>query len=159
MPMRLSSGLGRILGAGVLLVGLAGCRPDMSGPEAVVLPDLSGDWSYSAEEIRAAGMHGGGECAIDQVTLTLAPWRATGFFGRSDGGRLQCSGALTPLSTELPSYPIRRGGMVSHHIAFDFGNPEWRHQGYMEADTMWGTFLLRTGGAELTGTFKARRRR
>jgi len=144
--------------AGLVVILLAGCRPDITDPTAVELQDMSGEWEYAASQLRATGAPGAGECVIEEVTLTIAPWRATGFFGRSDGGRLRCTGALEPLSEALASYPVRRGGMVLHHIAFDFGTPDWRHQGFVDADSMWGTFALRSGGTELAGRFIARKR-
>jgi len=137
---------------------LVACRPDITDPTAVELRDMSGEWEYTATQLRATGAPGAGECAIEDVTLSIAPWRATGFFGRSEGGMMRCTGALEPLSTALASYPVRRGGMVLHHIAFDFGTADWRHQGFVDADSMWGTFVLRSGGADLTGRFIARKR-
>jgi hypothetical protein len=151
-----------IVGAGTLLLGLAACKPEIAAPSDVLpIPDLSGKWAYSATEIRATGVQGDGDCTIDQVTITLAPWRFNGFFGRSDGGRLQCSGDLAALSSPLPPYSIRRGGMllVSDFVLFWLGNHEWQHEGYLAGDSIAGTFFLRTGGADLVGNFKAKRQR
>lgn len=119
------------------------------------LPEVEGEWAYSAFDIRVVGQPSAARCEITGVTLELGPWRSEGFTGRTEGGRLECSGELSPLSTDLPSYPVRRGGSVLDFIAFDIGSPDWRHDGKIGADTMGGIFWIQQPAYRLEGRFKA----
>lgn len=143
-----------LLGALALITG---CSPDI--PTVVHnLPDVVGEWSYSATNITVVGRGGSARCEIEGVTLFIGPWRYSGFYGRSEGGRLNCTGNLRPLDGDLPSYPVRRGGAVAEFIAFDIGTPDWRHEGTLVRDTMSGNFRLRSGGVDLQGQFRVVRR-
>ena len=62
------------------LVG--GCAPDV--PTVVHnLPDVAGEWEYSASEIQIVGRGDSARCEIEGVTLVLGPWRDSGFYERS----------------------------------------------------------------------------
>lgn len=160
----------------VAAAALAGCRPDLTVPNPNRLPDLSGEWSYTASEIRLTGSTSGASCTIEGVTMKLGEWVDIGLFGRASEGTMRCTGELSPLSGPLPSYPVRRGGMVAHHIAFDFSDPGWRHEGFLShdtvkvvalgdtirrvvfTDTMSGRFRMRSAGVGFEGKFLAVRR-
>jgi hypothetical protein len=150
----------RALALAALALALPGCGEDplplLGGVPIVTgrLPDLSGEWAYEATELRVVGRSGGRGCTIEGMLLHLGPWRATGFYGRTEGGVLACQGDLAVLSGALPSYPVRRGGMVDDQVAFDIGTPDWRHQGRIVGDTMSGTLALRNGSLEMTGRFR-----
>lgn len=169
---------GRIACA-LLLLAASGCKPGLpSEPRGGELPDLSGEWSYAASDIRPAGSTASGSCSIEGVVLTLGPWRREGFSGRSSEGALRCSGDMSRFSGPLPSYPVRNGGMAfsTPWVAFDLGTPDWRHDGTLShdtvtlvvlgdtirrmsfGDTLRGSFRLRNGGVEMTGAFRAVRR-
>lgn len=167
----------RIASAVVLIGVLAGCRPDLTEPNPNRLPDLSGDWSYSASEIRLVGSSSGASCRIDGVVMTLGEWVDIGLFGRAKGGSLRCTGELEPFSGPLPELPVRRGGMLAHYIAFDFSGPDWRHEGALShdtvtvvalgdttrrvvfTDTMSGWFRMNSNGVRFDGKFRAVRRK
>jgi hypothetical protein len=154
----------RVLALAVLTLALAGCAeeplPLLGGVPVVTdrLPDLSGVWTYEATELQVVGRSGGRGCTIAGMLLHLGPWRATGFYGRTEGGVLVCQGDLAVLSGALPSYPVRRGGFVADQIAFDIGTPDWRHEGRIAGDTMSGTLVLRNGSLEMTGRFRVVRK-
>jgi hypothetical protein len=119
------------------------------------LPEVAGEWAYTASDIRLAGRPAGPACEITGMTLALGPWRPTGFFGRTSGGDLSCTGDLAPISGPLPSYPVRRGGAVLHFIAFDIGSEDWRHDGTISGDSMTGVFRLQQGSIRMEGNFLA----
>ncbi|MDQ3606994.1 MAG: hypothetical protein M3418_12520, partial [Gemmatimonadota bacterium] len=100
------------------------------------LPDLRGDWAYSATEIRVKGGNLPEECRIDGMRLTFGEWESKGLFGRSSGGQMLCSGTLASLSGQLPSYPIRDGGSVAQHFSFSIGTSDWLHTGFITHDTV-----------------------
>jgi hypothetical protein len=135
---------------------LSGCKPNLP-TEVNNLPDVAGEWSYAATDLQITGIPGA-RCGISGLTLLIGPWRYSGFYGRSVGGTLTCSGSLAPLSGPFESYPVRRGGAVAEHIAFDLGTPDWRHEGILAADTMSGIFRLNHSGLQMTGQFRAVRR-
>jgi hypothetical protein len=137
-----------------LALALTSCSvaPPLTGVEH---PDLQGEWSYGATDVQIVGRSGDRGCTIQGMALHLGPWRATGFYGRTEGGVLVCEGTLAVLNGALPSYPVRRGGMVSESIAFDIGTPDWRNEGTLRADTMSGTLRLTNGSLQLTGRFRA----
>lgn len=167
----------RIVAVALLAGALAGCRPDIAGPNPNRHPDVSGEWSYTATEMRMAGSASGASCSIEGMTMLLGEWVDVGFFGRASGGAMQCTGELSRFSGPLPSYPVRRGGMVHHYISFDLAGPDWRHEGALShdtvvvaafgdtirrvvfTDTMSGSFRMETGGIRFDGKFHAVRRR
>lgn len=156
---------------------LAGCSPDLTVPNPNRLPDLSGEWAYTASEIRLTGSTSGDSCTIEGVTMTLGEWVDIGTFGRTSEGVMRCTGELSRLSGPLPSYPVRRGGMVAHHFGFDFSGPDWRHQGFVShdtvkvvalgdtirrvvfTDTLSGSFRMRSAGVAFEGKYRAVRRK
>lgn len=155
---------------------LAGCSPDLTEPNPNRPPDLSGEWAYTAEEIRMAGFTSDASCRIEGVTMRLGDWAKTGVHGRTSGGALRCTGELAPLSGPLSPLPIRRGGMIHHYVAFDFSSEKWRHDGALShdtvrvvsfgdtirrvvfTDTMSGLFSMQSGGIRFDGKFRAVRR-
>jgi hypothetical protein len=155
----------RTLALAALALAAAGCAEGelpLLGAVPIVtgtLPDLSGVWAYEAKELQVGGRSAGRGCTIDGMLLHLGPWRATGFYGRTEGGVLACEGDLAVLGGVLPSYPVRRGGMVDDEIAFDIGTSDWRHEGRIAGDTMSGTLVLRSGSLEMSGRFRAVRRK
>jgi hypothetical protein len=155
----------RALALAALALAAAGCAEGelpLLGAVPIVtgtLPDLSGVWAYEAKELQVGGRSAGRGCTIDGMLLHLGPWRATGFYGRTEGGVLACEGDLAVLGGVLPSYPVRRGGMVDDEIAFDIGTSDWRHEGRIAGDTVSGTLVLRSGSLEMSGRFRAVRRK
>lgn len=165
----------------LLLAGLlAGCKPELPTVAKPDLPDLSGEWAYSASEMRLAGSDSGAECRIEGLTLRLGPWANEGLSGRSTGGELRCTEDLAPFSRALLSYPVREGGFVAlpsgMYFSFSLGSADWRHEGSLShdtvktvvlgdtvrkvvfTDTIFGSFRLRTGGVEFQGRYLAVRR-
>jgi hypothetical protein len=145
-------------GAAVAALALlaAGCGGGPTGVRGIEHPDLSGSWSYTATNVRHPSAPAGAYCTITGLTLHLGPWRYTGFFGRTEGGVIECHGAYAELGGPLPTYAVSRGGKVEHHIAFEIGNPSWRHEGFISeaADSMHGTFVLRHGEIHMQGEFE-----
>ena len=159
----------RALALALLLIGAAGaCRPDISGPdvpEGARFFELTGEWAYTASNIRRAGSSNDAGCEIGGVVLELEQVEDAGAFtGRSSGGALSCSGELAFLSGPLVSYPIGKGYTLNQFVAFDFGSPDWRHDGLVvstdsvKIDSMNGTFTLKTEGVVFEGDFRAVRR-
>ena len=153
----------------LFLIGVAACRPDdFSGPEVpegVSFLELTGEWNYTATDIRRAGSSSDAGCQINGVVLELEQVENAGAFtGRSSGGALACSGELAFLSGPLVSYPIGKGYTLNQFVAFDFGSPDWRHDGLVvttdsvHIDSMNGNFTLRTEGVVFEGNFRAVRR-
>jgi hypothetical protein len=164
-PKPTESRMYRTVVCAFLLAGvLAGCKPDLPvEPQGPKLPNLSGEWSYTASEMRLAGSGSGSSCDIEGVVLTLNPWTKDGFTGRTAGGFMKCTGDLTLFSGPQPSYPILGGGYVlldQPYVAFSISSNEWRNEGVLSADTttMSGAVRLRSGGIEFTGKFLAVRR-
>lgn len=138
-----------------LLIPVAvSCSPTVP-VEVSDLPQVAGEWAYSANEIRLVGRTSGAVCEIEGMRLHIGPWRSSGFYGRSEGGYMACTLDLEPLSGPLTSYPVRRGGAVLNFIAFDIGTPAWRHDGTLAGDTMSGSFGIEQGGIRMEGRFRA----
>lgn len=149
----------------------AACSPEI--PTDPIKPDgvrvflqITGDWSYSATDVRRIGAPSDPPCRITGVRLSLTQVRGAGaFFGRSTGGTLTCTGELALLSGPLTSFQIADGYTFDEFVSFDFGSPDWRHGGLVttadsvNVETMVGTFTLKTGGVGLEGTFRAERAR
>ena len=154
----------------LLVIGAGeGCRPDdLSGPEVpagVEFREITGEWAYTATDIRRAGSSTDPGCQISGVVLELEQVEDAGAFtGRSSGGALACSGELGFLSGPLVSYPIGEGYTFNQFVSFDFGSPDWRHDGLVvstdsvKIDSMNGKFTLRTEGVVFEGDFRAVRR-
>ena len=151
-----------VIGAG------AACRPEISGPdvpEGVSFLELTGAWDYTASDVRRAGSSNDAGCQISGVVLQLVKVKDAGAFtGRSSGGALACSGELGFLSGPLVSYPIGEGYTFNQFVSFDFGSPDWRHDGLVvstdsvKIDSMNGKFTLKTEGVVFEGNFRAVRR-
>jgi hypothetical protein len=153
----------------VLAIGaVGGCRPDLSGPDlsgGAKFLELTGAWDYTASDLRRAGTSSESSCRISGVVLDLVKIKDAGAFtGRSSGGALTCSGELGFLSGPLVSYRIGGGYTLNQFVAFDFGSPDWRHDGLVVSsdsvniDSMNGTFTLKTEGVVFEGNFRAVRR-
>jgi hypothetical protein len=149
----------------LLPIGAGGaCRPDLSEPDVpdgVRFLEVTGDWAYAASNVRRAGSSDGAGCQISGAVLHLEQVEGAGAFtGRSSGGELICSGELGFLSGPLVSYRIGEGYTFNQFIAFDFGSPDWRHDGVVSAgsvqvDSMNGKFTLKTEGVVFEGIFRA----
>lgn len=149
----------------LLLPGAAAaCRPDLSGPEipeGVTFLELTGDWKYVASDLRRAGSGPESSCKIEGAVLHLEKIENAGAFtGSSSGGALTCTGELGFLSGPLTPYPIENGYTFNQFVAFDYGSPDWRHDGLVSTsdatniDSMSGTFTLRTEGVVFEGKFR-----
>ena len=148
---------------------VAACSPEIpSGPEippGVKFLELTGSWLYTASEVQRAGSTGGAPCEITGVVLELEKIKGAGAFsGKSAGGNLTCAGELAFLSGPLASYSILEGYAFNEFISFDFGSPDWRHDGLVVStdsttiDSMSGKFTLRNAGVVFEGKFRAVRR-
>ena len=153
----------------LLAVGAAGaCRPDLTEselPDGVKFLEVTGEWAYTASDIHRAGGSTQVGCQISGVVLQLTKVKGAGAFtGRSSGGALACSGELAFLSGPLVSYPIGDGYTFNQFVSFDFGSPDWRHDGLVAStdsakiDSMSGKFTLKTEGVVFEGNFRAVRR-
>jgi hypothetical protein len=141
-----------------------GCKPDLpldpTGSGLLYLRVI-GDWAYTASEIRLQGAQTSATCEITGVRLTLDQYeRGGGFFGKSSGGQMKCGGSLSGFSGSFAGYPIGTGYTYNQFIAFDFGAPDWRHQGFVtttdsvRVDSISGTFILDNGGLVFAGKFR-----
>jgi hypothetical protein len=168
---RASGRFSRLRSAALALLVVAGgeaCRPDLTGtevPEGVRFLELTGEWAYTASDVHRAGSSTEAGCQISGVVLQLTKVKDAGAFtGRSSGGALACSGELGFLSGPLVSYPIGNGYTFNQFVSFDFGSPDWRHDGLVVStdsvniDSMSGKFTLKTEGVVFEGNFRAVRR-
>ena len=157
----------RLAGAALLL--MVACAPDISlpteVPPGVKFLQVTGEWSYSATEIRRIGVPSDPPCEITGVTLRLDQIPTAGAFsGRSSGGTLVCTGELALFSGPLASLPIQTGYTFNEFVAFDFGSADWRHDGRVSTSdsvnvtSMTGTFTVKGGSVELRGEFMVHRR-
>lgn len=148
----------RFLVVAVLGGSMGGCTPrDPFVPND--LPDVEGTWTYTAWGIAPRANDAVGNCSIDGMSFEIGPWRWDGFTGRSSESVLTCTGGLEPLTGPLPSYPLRRGGAVGPYISFDLGSSAWRHEGEFVDGMIEGTFMMTGAQMELTGHFRATRRK
>jgi len=127
----------------IVLFGLIlciGCDDDLTGP---VMPDLTGEWSYSATNLRAPGSPGGVSCNVSDVTLSITQTgeRITGTYS---GGAVTCSNGL---SYSFPRDPYRSlTGSISVSewdgfalVHFDLDQPyDWSHRGTVSGSSMGG---------------------
>lgn len=150
----------------LLCVWMSGCKPDLPVdpglPANVRFLEVTGEWTYSATDVRLRGSPSPGPCTITGITLTLTKIpKAGAFTGRSTRGRLECTGELAFLSGPIAELPIDNGYTFNQFIAFDLGSPDWRHDGLVSTtdsvsvDSISGGFKLNNGGIEFEGHFRA----
>jgi len=150
-------------GAGVL--ALAACSPATEGAGTgteVRFPRVSGTWSYAATDVRLAGSGGDAPCRITGVVLEINQFRNSAglvgdFEGRASGGTLACGGELSSLGGALQPYTVWQGYAFNEYISFNIGTRDWRHDGFVEGDSMSGTFVLKHGSLSFEGKFAAKR--
>ena len=141
-----------------LVACLAACKPELPVDPSKSLIDLSGPWTYGATGMRLEGLEDGSQCVVEGMTLEVGPWAADGLTGRTAGGVLSCTGALVRFSGPLERFHIQGGGNVDQYVSFEFGGPDWRHDGEIVGDTMRGAVKLASGRTEFHGQFRAVRR-
>ena len=130
-----------------------GCRPDApSAPTGLGFTDLSGKWTYTAEEISGGGL----SCSISGLELTVRQIAGAGYFvGDSSGGILECTGGSERVVVSLQPLPIDSGYTFNEHVAFNIYNPDWRNSGTATPEKMSGTLILRNGTSVIEGKFDA----
>jgi hypothetical protein len=158
----------RWAGATLLAALVAACNPEIPTdppPAGVSFLELSGQWVYSASELRRAGSPGDAPCEVTGTILELRQIEGAGAFtGTSSGGVLTCPGELSMLSGPLIPYRIGEGYTFNQFVSFDFGSPDWRHDGLVVSkdsvtvDSMSGEFTIRNAGVVFEGRFRAVRR-
>lgn len=132
---------------------ITACRPDTpSSPTGITFTDLGGKWTYTAEDIRGAGL----VCSISALELTLRQIPGAGYFvGESSGGILECLGGSEVVVIPLQPLPVDSGYTFNEHVAFHIYNRDWRNSGTVTAQEMSGNLVLRNGTAVMDGKFKA----
>ncbi|HEX2187624.1 MAG TPA: hypothetical protein VHG51_01940 [Longimicrobiaceae bacterium] len=149
-----------------LAVLAAGCSPDVEvdPTEPGLVPQaVGGRWAYTGSDVRLAGRAGDAPCEVTGLELDIEQLFHNGRMtrtleGRTSGGTLTCRGELSFLSGPLQTYPITNGHTFNEHIAFSIGTDDWRHSGFVQGDSMSGTFTLQQGAVKFEGRFVARRR-
>jgi len=133
----------------------AGCRPALA-PTDVIFQEVSGEWSYRATDVVGEGL----VCTITGLTLRIEKIPGAGAFdGKSRGGRMDCRSTSDAFvyTLDLTEYPVAEGYTFNEFISFNIYTGSWRHEGMIDADSMFGTFRIVNGGSRFDGRFVAKR--
>ena len=133
-----------IIPFGVILC--IGCADDSTGPAR--MPDLNGQWTYSATNVRAPGDSGGVTCNVSGLTLSITQ-AGDLLSGTYSGGTVRCSdGTSFPVARD--GYSTLTGSLVWDSEWDDFAlvglildQPyDWGHQGTVSGSSMGGRMSI-----------------
>lgn len=134
---------------------LSACGGD-DGPTAVADGELTGRWSYSANDLTGSGL----SCDMSGVTATLNQTGAT-FTGTAQGGTVTCRMGSQSQQQALGTSNILNGQIAGSSVSFDIGTPDFHHTGTLDGSSMSGSvsfgfdFGAPFGVISLTGRWSA----
>lgn len=119
----------------VVLLGLAACGSDSTGPES---PELDGRWTIAITNVSGSGM----SCSWTGGSMNLVQSGDT-FSGSYSGGTLSCVGGGESMSVPMGTGAVVNGTLNGDAVSFQLDSPDYPFSGSVSGSSMSGTCSLR----------------